>query len=103
MSSQSEFKFRNTSNTVGSRTLRGEDYEWFEWTIYMDEPKEKLDLVDAVEYRLHRTFPNPIRVVKDRDSKFALKSSGWGMFTIYITVYLKDGKEVQTQHWLQFS
>lgn len=92
-----EFKFNNTSRHVGSRGK----YEWFEWEVYMDEPDEKLEKVKNVEYRLHETFPSPIRVVDDRNSKFALKSAGWGEFWIAITVFLKDGTEENTKYYLK--
>lgn len=92
-----EFKFNNTSRHAGSRG----DYKWFEWEVFMDEPEEKLDKIKSVEYRLHETFPNPIRVVDNRNSKFALKSAGWGEFFILITVYLKDGTEENTKYWLK--
>lgn len=92
----SQFKFANYARQVGKRG----DYNWFQWKVFMDEPDEKLDRVAAVEYRLHETFPNPIRVVEDRASKFTLESAGWGEFWIFITVYLKDEKEAVTQHYL---
>lgn len=67
----------------------------------MSEPPEKLALVDYVEYRLHDTFPDPVRVAEDAQNKFVLSSSGWGEFRIIITVYLKDGKEIETTHDLK--
>lgn len=90
------FRFDNYSRQVGTR----KDYKWFEWKVFMKEPPNKLDQVRSVEYRLHETFPNPIRVVEDRDSRFALRSAGWGEFTIFITIYLKDGKEEHTEYYL---
>jgi len=90
------FKFDNYSQHVGRRG----NYEWFEWKVFMDEPPEKLTKVKSVEYRLHETFPNPIRVAEDRNSRFALRSSGWGEFWIFITIYLKDGAEEHTKYYL---
>lgn len=68
----------------------------------MDEVPEKIDKVSSVEYRLHPTFPEPIKTVKNHNSRFALGSAGWGTFTINITVYLKDGTEVNTTYDLDF-
>jgi transcription initiation factor IIF auxiliary subunit len=98
------FKFDNYARPVerqaeSSRTL----YPWFRWTVFMDEPAERLAEVDRVEYRLHETFPNPIRVVSDPDSRFALHTSGWGEFVIFITVYLKNGSEEHTKYQLDLS
>jgi len=93
------FKFNNHARKTGSRG----DHSWFEWKVFMDEPDEKLDEVAAVEYRLHKTFPNPIRTVDERKSKFTLASAGWGEFWIYITVLLKEGTEDVTQYHLDLS
>lgn len=90
------FKFDNYSRRVGRRGR----YEWFEWKVFMDEPPERLDEVESVEYRLHETFPNPVRVVEDRDSHFALRSAGWGEFEIFITVHLENGEEERTTYYL---
>ena len=91
-----EFRFDNYSRHVGTRGR----YEWFEWKVFMDEPAEKLDKVRSVEYRLHETFPDPIRIIEDRDSRFALISAGWGKFWIFITIYLRDGTEQHTKYYL---
>jgi len=69
----------------------------------MDEPSERLDLVDHVEYRLHETFFEPIRVMRDRKSLFAVDSSGWGEFVINITIYLKTGAEAYVKYELDLS
>ena len=94
-----DFKFNNYSRHVGSRG----DYEWFEWKVFMDESPEILDKVQSVEYRLHETFPNPIRIVEKRQSQFALKSAGWGQFWIFITIYVKDGTEEHTKYYIDLS
>lgn len=91
-----EFKFNNYSRHVESRGK----YKWFEWKVFMDEPAEKLDKVRNVEYRLHETFPNPICIIEDRNSQFALRSAGWGEFWIFITIYLEDGTEEHTRYYL---
>ena len=91
-----EFNFDNYSRHVGSR----EEYERFEWKVFMDESPEKVDKVRSVEYRLHKTFPSPIRIVEDPKSRFALRSAGWGEFWIFITIYLKDGTEKHTKYYL---
>lgn len=91
-----EFKFDNYSRHVGSRG----EYEWFEWKLFMDEPVKNLDKVRSVEYRLHETFPNPIRIIEDQNSRFALRSAGWGEFWVFITIYLKDGTEKHTKYYL---
>lgn len=91
-----EFNFDNHARFIESRG----DYAWFDWKVFMNEPEAVLRKVKAVEYRLHKTFPNPIRVVKDRNSRFALRSSGWGEFLIFITIYLEDGTEQYEKYYL---
>jgi transcription initiation factor IIF auxiliary subunit len=96
-----DFKFGNTAKKVGVRTFGKRDTPWYKWTVFMGESPEKLALVDYVEYRLHDTFPDPIRTSDDENDKFSISSAGWGEFTIYITVYLKDGREIETTHYLR--
>jgi hypothetical protein len=54
-----------------------------------------------VTYRLHPTFPNPVREVRDAASKFKLSSAGWGEFTIFADVKLKDGSALRVERWLE--
>jgi len=93
-----EFRFDNYARYVGSRG----EYEWYEWEVFMKEPAqpEELDQVKSVEYQLHETFPDPIRIVDDRNSRFALRSAGWGEFDIFITIYLKSGDKIETKYSL---
>src|SRR6185503_9920070 len=97
------FKFDNYARFVARRTVGDEDIDWHQWMVFMDEPPATCDLVQSVEYRLHDTFPNPIRVISDRGSRFALSSAGWGEFRIAITVHLKDGTVQRTYHDLDLS
>lgn len=90
------FHFDNYARHVGSRG----DYEWFKWQVFMDEPPPTLARVRSVEYRLHETFPDPIRTSEDAERRFAIDSSGWGEFMILITVYLQDGTEERTRYSL---
>lgn len=73
---------------------------WWEWTVSLSGSEQELDQVDSVQYTLHPTFPQPVREVSDRVSRFALSSAGWGEFMIYATANLKDGSEVPLRHWL---
>lgn len=93
------FQFDNYARHVGSRG----DYEWFEWQVFMDEPPATLETVRSVEYRLHETFPDPIRTSEDAKRQFTIESSGWGEFTIFITIYLQDGGEERTEYSLDLS
>ena len=75
---------------------RGDDY--WDWWIWIDGPKEELDQVDRVTYILHHTFPNPVREIQDRSTKFRMKTAGWGVFLIRATVKHKNGQETALTH-----
>ena len=88
----------NYAKKVGRR---GES-DWYEWEIFVNENDQTLDRIDHVEYLLHPTFPNPRRVVYDRASKFALRTSGWGVFTVKARITFKDGTQEEASHYLDF-
>lgn len=89
-----EIHFANIARAAGER----QGTNWYEWVVYVDEEPEILDKIKAVEYLLHRTFPEPLRRNTDRPSKFSLKSSGWGEFDILVTVFFKDGSRLETSY-----
>ena len=77
----------------------GDDY--WEWSIWIASVEnDKLDKIGSVTYHLHNTFPNPVRIVKDRKTNFRLDSGGWGIFTIYIVLNLKDDSVIELKHKL---
>ncbi|CAN5823459.1 hypothetical protein BH20ACI4_BH20ACI4_03560 [soil metagenome] len=78
---------------------KGDD--WWEWSVRVDASEDELNKIKFVEYTLHPTFPNPVRIVKDRKTKFRLESAGWGIFTIYAQAVLQDGKKVNLEHELE--
>jgi transcription initiation factor IIF auxiliary subunit len=80
-----------------------EDYDYFDWEVYIDEDDAVLDSIDHVTYFLHETFPEPIRTISDRDSKFALRSQGWGEFTLRVVVVYKDGTSDNQSYRLDLS
>ena len=95
--------FDNYARFIGEqrRFEDGRQYRWYEWEVFVNEDAAVLDAIRNVEYRLHPTFPNPNRVVGDRDTRFALRSRGWGEFPIQIRVNFKDGREELTRYELR--
>lgn len=75
---------------------------WWEWGVYVDGAGTELDRIRCVEYTLHPTFPNRVRVVCDRASKFLLTARGWGTFRVGIKVMLKDDSVYELHHDLKF-
>jgi transcription initiation factor IIF auxiliary subunit len=94
-----DVKFNNIARHVG--TKYGKD--WYEWMVYVDEKDEVLEQIKAVEYLLHRTFPDPLRVIEVPYNKFACESSGWGEFWIAITVFFRNGARFETSYYLDLS
>jgi transcription initiation factor IIF auxiliary subunit len=47
---------------------------------------------------LHKSFPQPVRTVKDRSTNFRLEASGWGTFRIYANVLDDDGGTYKLSH-----
>lgn len=74
--------------------------DWWNWSIWIEGSPSELDQIDHVIYKLHPTFPEPVRVTRDRSSNFRLESAGWGEFTILAKVVLKSGEEIRLSHEL---
>ena len=77
--------------------------QFYEWRIFVDEPKEVLERISEVEYVLHPTFPEPVQHVRDAGKQFELLGRGWGGFQVVITVRFKDGREAKATHMLDLS
>ena len=90
-------------NFAVAQSQRYEGDQWWKWSLWIEGSDEDLNLIDSVTYRLHPTFPEPIRTVTDRASKFQLRCSGWGIFRIPVEVRLKNGETIALAHQLQFS
>lgn len=82
-----------------SEKYEGED--WWRWAVWVEARDEALDLIDFVEWRLHPSFSNPIRKVRDRMSKFRLETGGWGVFQIIARLQMKDGQQTKLGHYLE--
>jgi hypothetical protein len=94
---------RDRTEHHGLHLLNGAEHvgrDWWRWWVWLEGPDEVLDRVESVRYALHPTFPNPVRLVTDRASKFRLESSGWGEFSLAATVTMKDGMSFPLERWL---
>jgi prokaryotic YEATS domain/TIR domain len=76
---------------------------YWQWRVWLGGSEAELDEIGSVRYQLHPTFPQPTRIVRERETKFALSSSGWGEFTIYSAIKFKDParEEHLLNHWLR--
>jgi transcription initiation factor IIF auxiliary subunit len=78
-----------------------EGNDWWCWAVWVEGPEDQLDQIESVQYTLHHTFPKPVRVIRDRSTKFRLETAGWGTFTIYAKVIRKDGGVIPLAHELE--
>jgi transcription initiation factor IIF auxiliary subunit len=83
-----------------AQDFKYEGDDWWTWWVWIEGSKNDLDLVDYVIYTLHSTFRNPVRKITNRESKFRLETEGWGTFTIYAKVVLKNKEEIPLEHEL---
>lgn len=74
---------------------------WWEWGIYMAGSAADLQKVRCVEYTLHPSFPNPVRVVCSPQDRFELVTRGWGTFEVQIKLILQDGSVRKLSHQLR--
>jgi len=94
-----KIRFNNYAKKVGTRG----NTDYYQWKVFVNEDDDVLNKIEHIRYLLHQTFPNPLRMVNDRKTKFALTSSGWGSFMIIITIRFKDGTEEETQYFLDLN
>jgi WD40 repeat protein len=87
----------NVAKSVG-------DNKW-NWTVFIKGDRQDIESVKCVEYKLHPSFPNPVRRVcelGDPKLPFGLSATGWGTFSIGIWVFMKDGTHQDLKHQLKF-
>ena len=93
------YAIRQSSEWDGS-----EGQDWWRWSVWIDADDAELDDVVWVEYRLHPTFTKPILRIADRESRFLLKTSGWGEFMIQARLRLKSSEsDLELSHWLELT
>ena len=81
------------------RSPRREGY--WNWSIWVEGPDDEMNQIQEVHYLLHRTYPKPHQIVRNRGNGFRLKSAGWGEFNIAILIRLRNGEEIHRDHWLR--
>jgi hypothetical protein len=73
----------------------------WKWSVWIEGSDVELDTIQEVTWKLHPTFSQPIRRIDTRATKFKLNSVGWGEFTVYATLKIKNGRSKSLQHWLK--
>ena len=72
--------------------------DWWKWWIWIEGEGTEIDNIEYVVYTLHSTFVNPVRKIDDRSTNFRLQAEGWGIFTIYARLFLKDQSQITLEH-----
>lgn len=89
---------RNTSRYLG-------DDQW-EWQVFIASDEATLGQVAYVEYTLHPTFRNPVKIVSEKGETkgqgFPFTATGWGTFTIGVKVVFTDREERYLSYDLKF-
>ncbi|MCK4662359.1 MAG: hypothetical protein KAT68_05810 [Bacteroidales bacterium] len=93
-----KYKFNSFSRIAKSDKVPDSRYDW---CIFLDEDKKKLNEIKHIKYTLHPTFSNPERIVSNRNEKFTLYSNGWGSFNILIEIIKTNGETIKTQYYLK--
>jgi hypothetical protein len=97
---QASLKFDNYAQQTEALSSGRHAYKW---RVFLNEPPSILDTIAEVQYLLHPTFSEPLQVRKDPSTKFALEASGWGQFTMLITVRYNDGRIEKSSYRLDLS
>ena len=86
------------------KIVQGSDYvqeDWWKWWEFIECAEKDLDEIEWVLYKLHPTFNPPVIRSTDRSTRFKMETEGWGVFTIYATIHLKNGEKIDCQHELE--
>ena len=97
---QAAIKFNNYARRNGTELQKR---AYYDWRVFVDDRPAVLDTIAQVDYVLHPTFSEPFQSSRDRSKQFEVKGSGWGGFTIVITVHYANGKEAKTSYFLDLN
>jgi len=74
---------------------------WWNWSVWIEGASGEIEAITSVEWRLHPSFSNPIRLVTDKTTNFRLDTAGWGVFLIHASIQLESGQTEKLQHYLE--
>lgn len=94
---KNRLNFTNYSILVDQK----DGFDWYDWCVFAAGSKEAIEEVREIEYRLHPTFPDPERIVRDKQTRFALFSAGWGEFTLDIEIVFESGERTESEYHLR--
>lgn len=82
---------------------RGEDNK-IRYKVWIQLEGRDVYYVDYVHYRLHGTFPDPLRKVKRTitNTNCSLAIWTWGIFELGVEIFLKTGERIVTSHHMTY-
>jgi transcription initiation factor IIF auxiliary subunit len=86
------------------KIAQDQEYEggdWWSWSVWIEAHPVELEKIEKVVWRLHPTFPEPVREVSNRKEKFRLETGGWGTFRVRAEVVMKGGAKAALSHDLK--
>ncbi len=87
------------SGKIRVRKFTRNGYDQYRIKLSISGP---LDTISHVEYELHPTFKEPIRISKNRTEGFPIDFWTWGEFEILVTAHYLDGSEESTVFELKY-
>lgn len=81
----------NTESRPVKYRIGGKEHFQVFLSIKSEQFDPSLEKVAFVEYELHKTFKNRIRISKDRTNGFEIELRTYGTFVVKVTVNLVDG------------
>ena len=84
-----QLRTRNGHPQVMIDPKRKDKYPMFKIRVFISGTPDDLDQIQEVYYKLHPTFPNPMRVASNRDNNFELVTWAWGEFNMDVEIITK--------------
>jgi len=76
--------------------------EHYHVRIWIDGEPTDLDRVDQVDYLLHLSFHQQTRISKSRSTNFAIAIWTWGIFSMQLTLHMKDESKSEFDWFLNY-
>jgi transcription initiation factor IIF auxiliary subunit len=87
-------------NRIRFRKFRKDGYDHFKIRLYISGPLQE---INYVEYELHSTFREPVRISDEREAGFPIEFWTWGEFEILVTAHYIDGHVEELTYYLEYS
>ena len=85
---------------VRLRKFRKDGYDQYRIRLSVSGP---LSEIEYIEYELHTTFRDPVRIATDRNNGFPIEFWTWGEFEILVTAHFSDGNNQEIVYMLEYS